>query len=86
MELAYKEDWPQARERYEAWWQGEIVDRAVIQVIAPDAKLYYNDYGCDQNAYKFNGLLSLVEYLRGRYVPIDGVGLQMHLASISTLP
>jgi hypothetical protein len=35
MELAHKEDWPQARERYEAWWQGEIVDRAVIQVIAP---------------------------------------------------
>lgn len=35
MELAYKGDWPQARERYEAWWQGEIVDRAVIQVIAP---------------------------------------------------
>ena len=52
MELAYKEDWPQARERYEAWWQGEIVDRAVIQVIAPREPLkpggsfdYFTDPG-----------------------------------------
>jgi 5-methyltetrahydrofolate--homocysteine methyltransferase len=37
MELAYKEDWLEARERIEAWWQGEIVDRAVIQVTAPKA-------------------------------------------------
>jgi len=35
MELTCKEDWPQVQERYEAWWHGEIVDRAVIQVIAP---------------------------------------------------
>lgn len=35
MELAFKEDWPQVQERYEAWWQGEIVDRAVIQIFAP---------------------------------------------------
>jgi len=35
MDLAYKEDWPQARKRVEAWWEGEIVDRAVIQVVAP---------------------------------------------------
>jgi len=35
MDLVYKEDWPQVQERYEAWWHGEIVDRAVIQVYAP---------------------------------------------------
>lgn len=35
MELLYKEDWPQARERLLAWWQGEIVDRVAIRVTAP---------------------------------------------------
>lgn len=35
MELAGKEDWPQAQERWEAWWHGEVVDRAAIQVVAP---------------------------------------------------
>jgi GNAT superfamily N-acetyltransferase len=35
MRLAYKEDWEQARERYDAWWHGEIIDRALVQVVAP---------------------------------------------------
>lgn len=35
MQLRYKPDWDQARQRMEAWWAGEIVDRAVIQVTAP---------------------------------------------------
>ncbi len=35
MEFQYKEDWPQARERIEAWWQGEIIDRVAIRVTAP---------------------------------------------------
>ncbi len=37
MELVHKDDWQQAEQRMEAWWQGEIVDRAVIQVTAPRA-------------------------------------------------
>jgi len=35
VELRYKEDWPQARERILAWWQGEIIDRVAIRVTAP---------------------------------------------------
>jgi hypothetical protein len=35
MELAFKEDWERAQERIQAWWNGEIIDRAVIQVTAP---------------------------------------------------
>ena len=35
MELLTKEDWQQARQRMDAWWEGEIVDRAVVQVTAP---------------------------------------------------
>ena len=41
MELEYKEDWEQARERIAAWWQGEVIDRAVIQVTAPKAGSTY---------------------------------------------
>lgn len=33
--LTYKDDWPEARERYEALWSGEIMDRACISVTAP---------------------------------------------------
>jgi len=31
----YKEDWPEARERFEAYWHREIVDRCCIGVTAP---------------------------------------------------
>ncbi len=33
--LAYKEDWPQAVERLMAWWDGEVIDRACVQVTCP---------------------------------------------------
>ncbi len=35
MELTTKTDWQQAEERIQAWWDGEIVDRAVVLVTAP---------------------------------------------------
>ena len=35
MGLVTKPDWQAAQERIDAWWQGEIIDRAVIQVKAP---------------------------------------------------
>jgi len=35
MMLQNKDDWPKARQRYDAWWHGDIVDRAAIRVIAP---------------------------------------------------
>ena len=33
--LRYKENWPEARERYVAFWEHEIIDRACIAVTAP---------------------------------------------------
>lgn len=39
MQLVTKQDWSQAEERMRAWWQGEIVDRPVVQVKAPRAGL-----------------------------------------------
>jgi len=35
MEFAFKEDWPEARRRLEAWWQREIIDRCAFMVEAP---------------------------------------------------
>jgi len=33
--MIYKDDWEKAKERMNAWWEGEIIDRVVIQVTAP---------------------------------------------------
>ncbi len=33
--MLYKPDWPQVRERYLAWWEGEVLDRVLVQVTAP---------------------------------------------------
>jgi 5-methyltetrahydrofolate--homocysteine methyltransferase len=37
MELLYKDDWSRVRQRYEAWWAGEMLDRPIVQVTAPKA-------------------------------------------------
>lgn len=57
MDLMYKEDWPEARERLTAWWHREVVDRVCVQVYAPrkgyehaekppyrDLEQYWTDY------------------------------------------
>jgi hypothetical protein len=33
--MDFKDDWPQAQERYRAWWAGECLDRPAIKVTAP---------------------------------------------------
>lgn len=38
VELRYKEDWPSARDRLMAWWNGEIIDRVAIKVTAPKSE------------------------------------------------
>ena len=35
MEVQSKEDWEEAQQRIDAFWRGEIIDRAVLQVTAP---------------------------------------------------
>lgn len=35
MELLYKPDWEQTKERFLAWWDGEIIGRCAIAVTAP---------------------------------------------------
>jgi endo-1,4-beta-xylanase len=51
----------------------------------PSAKLFYNDYDADGMNVKSGAVYNLVKGLKARGVPIDGVGLQMHL-SLKTAP
>jgi endo-1,4-beta-xylanase len=49
----------------------------------PNVLLFYNDYGQENNPAKLRAILNLVADFKRRGVPIDGLGLQMHL-SLST--
>lgn len=33
--MYYKEDWEKTKERFKGWWKQEIIDRVLIQVVAP---------------------------------------------------
>ena len=46
---------------------------------ASDADLFYNDYGADGLSEKSDEVYDLVADLVAREVPIDGVGLQLHV-------
>jgi endo-1,4-beta-xylanase len=45
----------------------------------PTAKLFLNDYAHETNVRKMDSLIALVTRLKAKGVPIDGVGLQMHM-------
>jgi len=45
----------------------------------PQALLFYNDYGGEGSGGKSDAIYELVRGLRAQSVPIDGVGLQMHI-------
>jgi endo-1,4-beta-xylanase len=45
----------------------------------PQAKLFYNDQAAEGMNAKSNGVYQLVKGLRDSGIPIDGVGLQMHV-------
>ena len=45
----------------------------------PDVLLFYNDYGTTWNPRKRAAMLAMVDDLQRRGIPIDGVGLQLHV-------
>ncbi len=49
----------------------------------PQALLFYNDYGAEGLNRKSDRVYELVQGLKSRGVPIDGVGLQMHIRAAS---
>lgn len=46
----------------------------------PDAILFYNDFNLESNSNKLSKVLDFLNELRNRGVPIDGIGLQMHIS------
>jgi endo-1,4-beta-xylanase len=52
----------------------------------PAAKLYYNDYGAEGNSAKANSVYTMVQSMKNRGVPIDGVGLQFHVGIANNAP
>ncbi|MDQ5982004.1 MAG: endo,4-beta-xylanase [Patescibacteria group bacterium] len=45
----------------------------------PDAKLFINDYGLEENGDRWNIFLKLMMKLKAQGVPIDGVGFESHV-------
>jgi endo-1,4-beta-xylanase len=48
----------------------------------PQAQLFINEYGLEQNGDRWDTFLALVTRLKSQGVPIDGVGLQAHIYDI----
>jgi endo-1,4-beta-xylanase len=44
----------------------------------PDAKLFYNDYGGEALGNKSDAIYKMLKSLKGRGLPINGIGLQSH--------
>jgi endo-1,4-beta-xylanase len=59
----------------------DYIDQAFINARAayPDVDLFYNDYSIENGDTKTDNMLSLVDGLLARDVPITGVGFQMHV-------
>ncbi|MGZ4986988.1 MAG: endo-1,4-beta-xylanase [Limisphaerales bacterium] len=45
----------------------------------PKAKLFYNEYGTEFGGVKFEKMYEMLKGMKARGVPVDGVGLQMHI-------
>lgn len=64
----------------------EYIDLAFLAAreADPGAKLFYNDFGGeDINDPKANVIYDLVKSMKQRGIPIDGVGMQMHVATMA---
>ncbi|MEM9674263.1 MAG: endo-1,4-beta-xylanase [Bacteroidota bacterium] len=45
----------------------------------PDVLLFYNDYSIASNPKKLNTILEMVDDFQARGIPLDGIGMQMHV-------
>jgi len=52
----------------------------------PDARLIINDYGLESRGAKRTGMYNLVKRMLEKGVPVDGVGLQMHISIYGPSP
>jgi len=70
--------------RKQMWFDAmgeEYIDAAFQAAHAADpaAKLYLNDFGLDRDNMRWDGLIALVQRLKSRGVPIDGIGFESHV-------
>jgi endo-1,4-beta-xylanase len=61
----------------------DYIDRAfqLASAADPDALLFYNDYNAEGSSAKANAVFAMVQGMVQRGIPIDGVGLQMHITA-----
>ena len=61
----------------------DYIDRAfqLAHAADPDALLFYNDFNAEGTSAKANAVFNLVQSMKMRGIPIDGVGLQMHIGT-----
>ncbi|GEM49336.1 beta-xylanase [Deinococcus cellulosilyticus NBRC 106333 = KACC 11606] len=70
-------------------WQKTLGDDYIARAFRyareadPEAKLFYNDYSSEGMNQKSNDVYALVKKLKEQGVPIDGVGMQMHLSVLN---
>ena len=59
----------------------DFIDQSFInaRAVDPQADLFYNDYNIEAGGQKTANLLTLIDGMRARGVPITGVGFQMHV-------
>jgi endo-1,4-beta-xylanase len=59
----------------------DFIDQAFInaRTVDPQVDLFYNDYNIEAGGQKTTNLLTLIDGMRARGVPITGVGFQMHV-------
>jgi endo-1,4-beta-xylanase len=57
------------------------IERAFLYAHETDsgAKLFYNDYGTEYHPEKLAAIIKLVNALKGKGIPINGIGLQTHI-------
>ncbi|HKO95312.1 MAG TPA: endo-1,4-beta-xylanase, partial [Polyangiaceae bacterium] len=61
----------------------DYIDRAftLARAADPEALLFYNDFNTEGTNAKANAVFNMVQSMKERGIPIDGVGLQMHINS-----
>ena len=65
---------------YEAMGEQYIdVAMRTARTASPEAKLFINEYGLEQDGPRWDSFIALMQRLQKRGVPIDGVGFQAHI-------
>ncbi|MEK7059971.1 MAG: endo-1,4-beta-xylanase, partial [Patescibacteria group bacterium] len=70
--------------RKHIWYQAMGKDYIAIalktaKLADPNAKLYINDYGLEEDGDRWDALIELIKQLQSQGVPLDGIGFEAHV-------